>query len=109
MPPYLAQCLTLISSKYPCLEHIFMVPKMFEPLKYDFNGSNIFGTIKYVRDRGAVLRIIKFQFMLKLYHGLSACMGDNPSLKRVDYLPYRWIYHPHQAGPRSAIGRAPDS
>ena len=26
MPPDLALCLTLISSNYPCLEHIFMVP-----------------------------------------------------------------------------------
>ena len=34
MPPDLALCLTLISSKYPCLEHIFMVPKVFEPLKF---------------------------------------------------------------------------
>ena len=24
----------LISSNYPCLEHIFMVPKVFEPLKF---------------------------------------------------------------------------
>ena len=27
--------LTLPSSNYPCLEHIFMVPKVFEPLKFD--------------------------------------------------------------------------
>ena len=33
MPPDLALCLTLISSNYPCLEHLFMVPKVFEPLK----------------------------------------------------------------------------
>ena len=26
--------LTLISSNYPCVEHIFMVPKVFEPLKF---------------------------------------------------------------------------
>ena len=35
MPPILAQRLTLISSNYPCLEHIFIVPKVFEPLKFD--------------------------------------------------------------------------
>ena len=33
MPPDLALWLTLISSNYPCFEHIFMVPKVFEPLK----------------------------------------------------------------------------
>ena len=26
---------TLIGSNYPCLELIFMVPKVFEPLKFD--------------------------------------------------------------------------
>ena len=34
MPPGLAQRVTLISSNYPFLEHIFMVPKVFEPLKF---------------------------------------------------------------------------
>ena len=34
MPPDLVLWLTLISSNYPCLEHIFMVPKVFEPLKF---------------------------------------------------------------------------
>ena len=36
MPPYLALLLTLIGSNYPCLELIFMVPKVFEPLKFYF-------------------------------------------------------------------------
>ena len=35
MPPVMALCFTLISSNYPCLEHLFMVPKVFEPLKFD--------------------------------------------------------------------------
>ena len=29
----------LISSSYPCLEHIFMVPKVFEPLKFYCIGN----------------------------------------------------------------------
>ena len=28
---------SLISSNYPCLELIFMVPRVFEPLKFDCN------------------------------------------------------------------------
>ena len=44
MPPDLAQLSILISLNYPCLELIFMVPKVFEPLKFDcslgFNRSN---------------------------------------------------------------------
>ena len=54
MPPDLGQGLRLISSNYPCLKLIFMVPKVFEPLKfyciynkyalkmngYTFKGSN---------------------------------------------------------------------
>ena len=34
LPPDLALWFTLISSNYPCLEHIFMIPKVFEPLKF---------------------------------------------------------------------------
>ena len=34
IPAHLALWLTLISSNYPCLEHIFMGPKLFEPLKF---------------------------------------------------------------------------
>ena len=35
MPPDLVLQSTLIGSNYPCLELIFMVPKVFEPLKFD--------------------------------------------------------------------------
>ena len=35
MPPDLTLLSTLIGSNYPCLELIFMVPKVFEPLKFD--------------------------------------------------------------------------
>ena len=35
MPSDLALWLTLFTSNYPCLEHIFMVPKVFELLKFD--------------------------------------------------------------------------
>ena len=36
MPPDLALLSTLNGSNYPCLELIFMVPKVFEPLKFDY-------------------------------------------------------------------------
>ena len=35
MPPGQELLLTLIGSNYPCLELIFMVSKVFEPLKFD--------------------------------------------------------------------------
>ena len=35
VPPDLALKLTHIRSKYPFLGHIFIVPKVFEPLKFD--------------------------------------------------------------------------
>ena len=41
MPPDLALSSTLISSNYPCLEVIFMVPKVFEPLKFEFNKISL--------------------------------------------------------------------
>ena len=34
MPPDLALLSTFTSSNYPCLELIFMVPKVFKPLKF---------------------------------------------------------------------------
>ena len=34
MPPDLALWLKLIISSYPCLQHIFMIPKVFEQLKF---------------------------------------------------------------------------
>ena len=34
LPSDLALWLTLISSNFPGFEHIFMVPKLFEPLKF---------------------------------------------------------------------------
>ena len=36
MSPDLALYLTFISANYPCLEHIFMVPKVLKPLKFGY-------------------------------------------------------------------------
>ena len=41
MPPDLALLSTLTGSNYPCLELIFMVPKVFEPLKFDCTSEII--------------------------------------------------------------------
>ena len=40
MQPDLSLLSTLFGSNYPCLELIFMVPNVFEPLKFDFNDSS---------------------------------------------------------------------
>ena len=40
MPPDMALLSPLIGSNYPCLELIFMVPKVFEPLKFDYSQSD---------------------------------------------------------------------
>ena len=40
MPPDPALLSTLTSSNYPCLELIFMVPKVFEPFKFDCTCVN---------------------------------------------------------------------
>ena len=39
--PGLALLSTLIGSNYPCLELIFMVPEVFEPLKFDCNMESV--------------------------------------------------------------------
>ena len=38
-PPDLALKSTLIDSNYPCLERIFLVPKVFEQLNFDYMVS----------------------------------------------------------------------
>ena len=38
MPPGMALIVTLCGSNYRCLEQIFMVPKRFEPSKFDCSG-----------------------------------------------------------------------
>ena len=42
MPPDLALLSTLNGSNYTCLELTFMVPKVFEPLKFDCNYYGMF-------------------------------------------------------------------
>ena len=41
MPLDLALLLTLVSSNFSCLEHIFMAPKVFEPLKFYYNKVSL--------------------------------------------------------------------
>ena len=49
IPPDLALRLILISSNYLCLEHIFMVPKVFEALRfYCITISHLF--FSYIRN-----------------------------------------------------------
>ena len=64
MPPELALRLTLISSHYPCLKHIFMVSKVLKPMKFYCilkcgnemadrqyrKNSNNWDTLNYYRD-----------------------------------------------------------
>ena len=47
MPPDLALRLTLISSNNPCFELIFMVPKVFEPLKFYYSLFSYFKALMY--------------------------------------------------------------
>ena len=42
MPPDLALLLSLICSNHPCLEHLFMVPKVFEPLLFGYIEMSLF-------------------------------------------------------------------
>ena len=51
MPPDLVLLLTLISLNYPCLEHIFVVPKVFEPLKFYSINSEIIINNKVLNNR----------------------------------------------------------
>ena len=48
VPPDLALLSTLIDSNFPCLEQIFMVPKVFEPLKFYCIGQGSDSVLKKV-------------------------------------------------------------
>ena len=60
MPSELALWLTLISSNYPCLQHIFMIPKVLEPLKFypacTLNKCQTSGAVFPSRHKGACVR-----------------------------------------------------
>ena len=64
MLPDLVLLSTLNGSNYPCLELIFMVPKVFEPLKFDCNIVFCMqDTIKYFVPQN----ICKFFWILNKY------------------------------------------
>ena len=56
MPPDLALLSTLTGSNYPCLELIFMVPKVFEPLKFDCMSSLVPHSLFPIYDVSKVYR-----------------------------------------------------
>ena len=72
MPPDMALCLNLISSNYPCLEHICMVPKVFGPLK-----STVFSFV-YLPNRG---QLLKERIWLLLKHIVS--LRSRPIMERL--------------------------
>ena len=67
MPSDLALLSTLISSNYPCLELIVMVPKVFEPLKFDcililFESHKRKLALRHIQTR-------KMQVVMSIYTG----------------------------------------
>ena len=66
MPPDLALSSTLIGSNYPCLELIFMVPKVFEPLKFD--------CIWYMWIREDTLFVVQMEMRGIHVYGTDACI-----------------------------------
>ena len=75
MSPDLALLSTLDGSNYPCLELIFMVPKVFEPLKFDCIYMEKIIMFKTVSKSHAVSKshliaanyVCLWKFMLEIY------------------------------------------
>ena len=64
MLPDLALVSTLTGSNYPCLELIFMVPKVFEPLKFDCIAKDYYPfVLKHQRKQNFVIWVLKNQRM----------------------------------------------
>ena len=74
MPPDLALSSTLIGSNYPCLELIFMVTKVFEPLKFD---CIIFMNLYYWNTNGT--------FNCYMYDNFFKKHWENTSIPLKDY------------------------
>ena len=84
MPPDLAQWLTLISSNYPCLEYIFMVPNVFEPLKFYCN--NVSKEIRFT------LSIVLFWQSMKPNNLKSVSwFSEYKRSARVYLIEYSWV------------------
>ena len=73
MPPDLTLLPTLIGSNYPCLELIFMAPKVFEPLKFDCTSSD-------------AVFFHKMQIACYVKHVLQIRRGKR------DHFPYYYVY-----------------
>ena len=75
MPPDLALLSTLIGSNYPFLELIFMLPKEFEPLKFD---STVGCSLRkdFFTNSSDIWRALIPTYILML-HGLSFSASDN--------------------------------
>ena len=84
MPPNLALLSTLIGSNYPCLKLIFMVPKAFEPSKFDCICTT-------------VLAYSSIYKALSVYgpfsHDVNQCTNpDNRSIVKASTIPDGCIY-----------------
>ena len=62
-PPDLALWLTVISSNYLCLEHIFMVPKLFEPLKFHCTYFSLYTQQQKKRENLFLLNWLKIKYV----------------------------------------------
>ena len=81
MPPKLALWLTLISLNYPCLEHIFMVIKVFKPLKF-YCILNRWWSEKLCIDVNDMV-----------WHILLALWYRKPTLAYTTMYDFKWLRH----------------
>ena len=85
MPPDLALSPTLIGSNYPCLQLIFLVPKVFEPLKFDCisTGTMLKLDIQIFSKRYPITCKVytRYRDTSEIEHGVSTCPIDNPLAK----------------------------
>ena len=108
IPPDLALWFTLVSSNYPCLEHIFMIPKVFEPLKFYCNKEyslytlQIFFTFHHLLPQTVVISkwyfgtrkyILRYQYFDFEIWDIESCLHSYSYVKGA--YGYRLIYFLH--------------
>ena len=82
MPPDLALLSTLIGSNYPCLELIFMVLKVFEPLKFD-----CISTISIISTQATCPVITNFRMEHPEIGGTNICSRNTGHMTNMTAMP----------------------
>ena len=93
MPPDLALSSTLIGSNYPCLELMFMVPKVFEPLKFDcIDNSAVYANVSVMFFSRKLDMVFPRKMLKRMSHRQQSFLIPTAVLNHSPMLTYVCLY-----------------